>query len=59
MSILCMQRVFKIWLIAIFFLALIAVFLVDISSPLFGFLLLPLIIIVGIIIILGYYTERK
>ena len=53
-----MQRLFKTWLIVIFVLALVATFMVDISSPFFGFLLLPLLILVAIILILGYMRKK-
>jgi hypothetical protein len=48
-----MQKIFKAWLIVIFVLALIASYLVGIESTIFGILLLPLLIVVGIIIIFG------
>jgi len=48
-----MQKIFRIWMIVIFILALIAAFIVDIQSPFFGFVLLPLIIVTGAIIALG------
>lgn len=54
-----MHKIFKIWLIALFFLTLIAVIIVDKASPVFGFLVLPSLVIIGIVIILGYYLERK
>ena len=48
-----MQKVFRVWLICIFVLALIASFLVGIESTIFGLLLLPLLIVLGIILIFG------
>jgi len=54
-----MQKIFKIWLIGIFFITLLATFIVNTSSPIFGFLLLPILVVTSVIIILGYYTERK
>jgi len=52
-----MQKVIKVWLIVIFILAIIASFIVKIESLIFGVLLLPLIIILAIIIILGYFIK--
>lgn len=52
-----MQKVFRIWIICIFILALIAAFLVDFESIFFGFILLPMIIILAIIIILGFLRK--
>lgn len=53
-----MQKIFKIWLIGIFILALIATLIVDISSAFFGFLLLPILCVTAILIVLGYFTKR-
>jgi len=52
-----MQKIFKIWLIFIFILALIASLIVDIESLFFGFLLLPLLIITAALIIFGYVRK--
>ena len=54
-----MYTIFKIWLIAIFILALIASVLVGIESTLFGVVLLPLLFVTGAIIILGYAKRKK
>jgi len=53
-----MQKIFKIWLICIFILALIASFLVGIESTIFGLLLLPLLIVVGIILLLSSAMKK-
>jgi len=53
-----MQKIFKFWFIGMLILAIIASFIVDIESPIFGLLLLPLIIVLTAIIILGY-VKRK
>ena len=52
-----MQKIFHIWLIIIFILALIAAFLVDIESIFFGFLLLPVLIITAALIIFGFVKK--
>jgi len=54
-----MQKIFRIWLICIFILALIASFMVGIESTIFGFLLLPLLIVVGIILIMASSKSKK
>jgi len=38
---------------------MIAVFIADKSSTIFGVPILPSLVIIGIMIILGYYLERK
>ena len=48
-----MQKIFRIWMILIFILALIAALIVDKSSLFFGFLILPMLVISAIIIIFG------
>jgi len=48
-----MQKIFRIWMIGIFILALIAALIVDKGSVFFGFLILPVLIITTIIIIFG------
>jgi len=52
-----MQKIFRLWLIFILILAVIASFIVGIESAFFGLMLLPLIAIVTIIIILGYFRK--
>jgi hypothetical protein len=52
-----MQKIMKAWLIVLLFLAIIAALLVDIESIFFGVILLPLIIILAIIIVLGYFIK--
>jgi hypothetical protein len=54
-----MQKIFRIWLSCIFILALIASFLVGIKSTIFGLLLLPLMIVVGIILIMASSKSKK
>ncbi len=48
-----MMNIFRIWLIFIFIFALIAALIVDKQSIFFGFVLLPVLIVSGIIILLG------
>ncbi len=52
-----MQKIFKFWFIGIFTLAIIASFIVGVESTIFGLLLLPLIIVLGVIIVLGYLKK--
>jgi len=52
-----MQKIFKFWFIGIFILAIIASFIVGVESTIFGLLLLPLIIVLGVIIVLGYLKK--
>ena len=52
-----MQKIFRVWLILIFILALVAAFIVDIKSLFFGFLLLPVLIITAALIIFGYVKK--
>jgi hypothetical protein len=52
-----MQKIFRIWIAFIFVFAIIAAFIVDISSILFGFVILPVIIIAGFFVILGFINK--
>jgi len=54
-----MQKLFKIWLIVIIALAVIASFIVDIESTFFGLFIIPTIIIACFILILGFCSTKK
>ena len=52
-----MQKIFRIWIGFIFVFAIIAAFIVDIESILFGFVIVPVIIIAGFFVILGFINK--
>lgn len=52
-----MQKIFRIWIAFIFVFALVATFIVDIKSIFFGFVIVPVIIIAGFFVILGFLNK--
>ena len=52
-----MQKIFRIWIAFIFAFAVVAAFIVDIKSIFFGFVLVPVIIIAGFFVILGFLNK--
>ena len=54
-----MQKLFKIWLIVIIALAVIASFIIGVESAFFGFVLIPTILIASFILILGFGSSLK
>jgi hypothetical protein len=52
-----MQKIFRIWMAFIFVFALIAAFIVDIKSVFFGFVIVPVLIVAGFFVILGFMNK--
>jgi len=52
-----MQKIFRIWIAFIFVFAIVAAFIVDIKSVFFGFVLVPVIIIAGFFVVLGFLNK--